>query len=742
MVDVGWLVSLAHWCNCPTVYFPSGTVLKALMPAPKFLALAHLSVLIGCVWGAIAVENDAAIAQSASTGGASYYQDYQPVVVPTVPITPETAATGTSPLPPGALPTTQIAPPTSLNDPIWVMPTRPTAPAKVTVPDLQTIRNAPPSRSTPAAKPGTTPTDIPANLVVIATDVTITGADTELQQLIRNTIKTQPGSATSKIQLDADVAAILDTSLFVTATVTSRPNPNGLSVIFQVQPIVINAVRLSGAQVLTQPIAEQLFQPQLGSVVSPSGLTQAVQRINRWYAQNGYNLARVISLEPTRDGLVTINVAEGLVGDIKVRFVTKEGKPTDDKGKPVPHRTQEGFVRQQIKLQPGQIFREDVVREDLRRLGALGIFDTVNVTFEGDARRTTVVYNVAEGKSRGFNFGGGYNDDLGVFGSISYQDTNFSGLGQRLTGSVLAGIRDVQFDARFVSPYRDTDPDTPGYGANLYRRQGRSPVFDDEIPLSNGDDVRERRLGIGADLSYPLGKTWMGTAGLSYTNISIRDSEGDIFATDARGNPLTLSGTGIDDLTTLTFTATRDQRDNPTNPSQGSYLSFSSQQSLPIGRGDILGNRLEANYAQYIPVNFIKGLTGNQPQVLAFNIQGGTAFGDLPPYNAFMLGGINSVRGYDFADLALSRSYVLASAEYRFPIYKFIGGVVFLDVGSDLGTQSNVLGEPGVQRDLPGSGLGGGFGLRFNSPIGIIRTEFGINNEGGTQFHFGFGQRF
>ncbi len=388
---------------------------------------------------------------------------------------------------------------------MWVVPGKPAspetvpdqtpnapeqAPNKVTVPDVRTIKTPDSNQPKKPFKPAGSP-----DLVVTATDVQIVGADEELQRVIRDTIKTQPGGPTSKPQLDQDVAAILDTGLFSRASVSSRPNANGLNVVFTVEPVVIRQIRLSGAQVLTQPIAEELFQSQLGEPISPGGLTQAVQRINQWYAQNGYTLGRVVSLDPTREGVVVVTVAEGLVSDVRIRFVDKQGKPVDDKGNPIAHRTQEGFVRDNIKLQPGQVFREDIVRQDLRRLGSLGIFQTANVSFEGDARRTTVIYNVAEGKSRGFNFGAGYNDDIGIFGTISYQDTNFSGLAQNLNGRVIVGTRDVQFDGRFVSPYRDIYPDTPGYSVNVFRRQGLSRVFDDEIKLPNGSRVRERRIG-------------------------------------------------------------------------------------------------------------------------------------------------------------------------------------------------------------------------------------------------------
>ncbi|MBW4578435.1 MAG: BamA/TamA family outer membrane protein [Tildeniella nuda ZEHNDER 1965/U140] len=760
----------------------------------------HLQTLAACALAAIATYEGvhAAIASASTEPDAQtavstqYYQDYQPLAAPTpAPITPAPTApaptaapttipaigsdqpaidfgaplssTATSPTtspsatdtPASTVNPSTPASPTSIDAPIWVVPTQQattpeTAPASqtgtVTVPPLPTATPTTlPSQptATPPSQRATTGTIASPDLVVTATDVQVVGVEAELQQVVRNTVKTRPGGGTSGSQLKQDVADILGTGLFANASVSSRTNPQGLSVVFQVEPIVVRSLRLSGAQALTLDVANQLFGAQLGAAVKPTLLNESVKRINEWYAQNGYTLARVLTLQPTREGIVTVEVAEGYVGDVQVRFVNKEGQPVDDKGQPIKGRTQPGFLRRQIKLQPGQVFRDDVARADLRRLSELGIFDGANVSFEGDARRVAVIYNVVEGSARRVNFSGGYNDEQGLFASINFQDNNFAGLGQRFSANVQPGTLDTQFDARFDSPYRDTDPNTPGYGANVFRRQGLSNVFDDEIKLPNGSRVRERKIGGGVNATRPLGSTWKGTVGLNYTNVSLRDRDGNIFAQDRRGNPLSLSGTGIDDLTTLSFTALQDLRDNVVNPSRGSVVTLSTEQFIPIGRGEVFGNRLQANYATFIPVSLIKpGADAQQPQVVAFNLQGGTTFGDLPPYNAYVLGGPNSVRGYGAGDVATSRSYFLASAEYRFPIYRFLGGVVFADFASDLGTSDEVLGEPGVQRGKPGTGAGFGVGLRVNSPFGIIRADFGVSDQGDSRFQFGFGQRF
>ncbi|CDN14953.1 hypothetical protein RintRC_3687 [Richelia intracellularis] len=52
-----------------------------------------------------------------------------------------------------------------------------------------------------------------------------------------------------------------------------------------------------------------------------------------------------------------MNVAEGLVGDIKYSFVNDDDKTIDKNSKPIKGRTKTNFLQKQIKLQPGQIFQ-------------------------------------------------------------------------------------------------------------------------------------------------------------------------------------------------------------------------------------------------------------------------------------------------------------------------------------------------------------------------------------------------
>ncbi|MEH2271475.1 MAG: outer membrane protein assembly factor [Nostoc sp.] len=598
------------------------------------------------------------------------------------------------------------------------------------------ILPASPTPPLPSSSPKTPTTE--SDLVVTATEVQVVGANQELQDIIRKVIKTQAGGETSQSQLQKDVTAILDTGLFSNVSVNSFSTQAGLNVVYQVQPVIVKSLQLSGAKVLTYQVAQQRLQSQIGTTISPAGLQQAVAEINKWYADNGYNLARVLSIKPSSQGILTVNVAEGLVSDIKFRFVNDEGKTVDSKGNLVGGRTKPDFLQQQLKLKPGEIFQENVVKQDIQQLYRTGLFETVNVVLEGDATKLDLVYQLKETGARGVNLGGSYNADQGLVGTISYQDQNVGGINDTLGVNVGVSSRDLQFNTKFISPYRTTNPDRFGYTVNGFRSRELSETFDDKITLANGDKVREGQIGGGVSLQRPI-DDWSTSLGLNYTRTSIRDRQGNITPTDAQGNPLSVSGTGVDDLTTVSFTATKDQRDNPLNPTQGSVLSLSTEQSVPIGEGNISLNRLKANYSQYLPVQLFNS---KQPQVFAVNVQAGTVIGNLPPYESFNLGGSNSVRGYDSGEVGSGRSYVLASAEYRFPVLPIVGGVLFADFASDLGSGDTVLGDPAGVRDKPGYGFGYGAGVRLNSPLGLIRADYGINDQGESKVHLGIGQRF
>ena len=590
-----------------------------------------------------------------------------------------------------------------------------------------------------AALPNTT-----ANLAIPVTAVQVLGVGEDLESIVLEAVRTRPGGEASELQLQRDVESILQTGFFANARASFSDTPSGLGVIFQVDPIVVQSLSLTGAQVLPLEVANASFQDQLGAAINPILLRQGGENINRWYAENGYALGQVLAVRPRRDGAIAIEVTEGKVSNVTFRFVDKEGQTTDKKGKLIKGRTRESFLRRETQLKSGQIFRQDIVNQDIQTLSKLGLFNFVDVALEAETDGTSVVYILNEAASRSINFGGGVNSGEGVFGTANYKDINVGGIGQQFDTTIRVSSLGPQFNSRFTSPYRDSQPNRLGYEINAFRSRLLSATFDDRVRLPNDDRVREGRFGGRVALMRPVNDEWDGELAFNYTRISIRDSEGDLFTRDELGNPLTVSGTGVDDLATISFAVGQDRRDNPINPSRGSQVRLSTEQSIPVGSGDIVMNRLRANYAQYVPVRLLSrnNHRPENPEVFAFNVQGGTAIGELPPYEAFNLGGLNSVRGYGEDDVGSGRSFFLLSGEYRFPIIQWLGGVLFTDFATDLGSGDTVLGEPAEVRDKPGTGFGVGAGLRANSPVGLIRVDFGFSDEGESRLRFGFGQRF
>lgn len=429
------------------------------------------------------------------------------------------------------------------------------------------------------------------------------------------------------------------------------------------------------------------------------------------------------------------------VADVKISFVNSRGEAVDRKGNPIEGRISEDFIRGELKLKAGDNYSAQVVRSDLQQLQQLGLFDKVTVSTQEVGTDINVIYNVQERSARSFGVNVSIDDDIGVAIPLSYTDLAFGTNPQRLSVEIAPSLRGVEYNLQFVSPYVVAQ-DRLGYSVRAFRDRKTSDIFNNDIDLPNGNRVREIRMGGNLAFTRPLGD-WRGTLGLNYTNISTRDRNLNIARRDELGNPLTFSGNGVDELYTVSFGATLDRRDNPFNPVSGSILSLSTEQSIPLGAGNIVSNKLLANYIQYVPVTLL-GISESEelPEMLAFNLQAGTVIGDLPPTEAFRLGGRNSVRGYDSGDVGSARSYFLASGEYRFPFGRDVGGVIFVDFASDLGTGDSVLGKPAVVRDKPGTGAGAGVGVRVRSPFGLIRLDVGVSDGGEIKFVLGTKQRF
>lgn len=654
---------------------------------------------------------------------------------------PEVAPTPT----PEATPTPETTPPPG------TAPTPETTPTPETAP----TPSEPSTTPTPAAPTEQEPP-------VLVSEVAVQGVEGDIQLQVYQAIRTQPGRTTTRTQLQEDINAIFALGYFSNVRAVPTDTPLGVRVTFEVQlNPVLQRVQLEGTTLLPEPVITDAFSDQYGKVLNLVQLQEGIKKVNKWYQDNGYVLAQVVDApQVSPDGVVTLQVAEGVVEDIQVRFTNKDGEDKDAKGNPIRGRTRAFIVTREFELKPGQIFNRTKVERDLQRVFGLGIFDDVKLSLSPgqDPRKVVVVANVVEKNTGSIAAGAGISSASGLFGTVSYQQQNVGGNNQKLGAEVQLGIRETLFDLNFTDPWIGGDPFRTSYTVNLFRRQTISLIFDGgdtDVNLPNGDTPRVVRTGAGVSFSRPLNGNpyvrpeWAASLGFQYQRVRINDGDGDLNPRDELGNNLSFSGEGKDDLYTVQFGVVRDRRNDLLRPTAGSLLRLGTEQSIPLGKGNILLNRLRASYSFYIPTRLLQFTPACRdprsrdcPQTFAFNIQGGTVLGDLPPYEAFALGGSNSVRGYDEGDLGSAKTFLQASVEYRFPVFSVISGALFFDAATDFGTGQDVIGNPAGVRGKPGEGFGYGLGLRVQSPLGPIRIDFGLNDSGDTQFHFGIGERF
>ena len=579
----------------------------------------------------------------------------------------------------------------------------------------------PPAAETPAPTETTTAEDEgnSAEPEVLVAEVLVTGTDDpNLIQEIYDAIATQAGQTTTRSQLEVDINQVFSTGYFADVEAVPSDTALGVRVTYEVQPNpIVRSVAVENATVLPEGLSDEIFAPQKDRVLNFSELQMGVEQLETWYADNGYVLASVTDVRSTPNGDVVVEVAEGVVEDIRVNGNEK---------------TRDFIVTREMELQPGEVFNRDVIQSDLQKVFDLNLFEDVNLSLEPGDNPDNIVatVNVAERSTGSLSAGGGLSSGSGIFGTVSLSNNNLGGNNQTIGMDVQVGTEELLFDVGFTDP-RIAHWETPtSLNVNAFNRISSDRVYDSDQDLV--------RLGTNITLARPvINENWRASLGLQQQFVSVNDEDDD--------EPLLLDGDDSNSLSSVRLGLVRDLRDSATLPSQGSVFRVSTDQSAGIFGDGLTRNKAEISYSRFIPVNFLK-FEGQSPQVLAFDVRGGSIFSffqDAAAFDSFLLGGSNTVRGFDEGRVGTSQSFGLATAEYRFPIFNFVGGALFADYGTDFGSAGGVFGNPTDAQDLLGSAFGIGAGLRVQSPIGAVRVDYGIGqDEDNGRLHFGFGEKF
>jgi len=287
-----------------------------------------------------------------------------------------------------------------------------------------------------------------------------------------------------------------------------------------------------------------------------------------------------------------------------------------------------------------------------------------------------------------------------------------------------------------------------------------------------GDSVAIQRTGGKLAFSRPLNggnpykkSKWTVLAGLNLQSVKAIDYAGNNRPYGVLSDNFKNGSVPEDEIICVAFNcadenvlfgirtgATYNTLNDSRNPTSGNFLNVGTEQFISTGNDSPTFNRAKIGYSYFLPVGWLKftkgcrpkrGEKANCPQAVAFQVKAGTTVGELPPYEAFCLGGSSSVRGWNSCDLAVGRSFGEATVEYRFPIWKLVAGSFFADAGTDFGSQENVPGQPGKLLGKDGSGYSLGSGLIINTPVGPIRLEAASRAlSGDWRYNIGVGWKF
>ena len=105
-------------------------------------------------------------------------------------------------------------------------------------------------------------------------------------------------------------------------------------------------------------------------------------------------------------------------------------------------------------------------------------------------------------------------------------------------------------------------------------------------------------------------------------------------------------------LVSVIASTSRNNLNNSVNPTSGNKLSFGTEQFISMGENSPTFNRMRVSYSFFVPTKFINltkackstnSPSEDCPQAIGFQLQAGTILGELPPYEAFCMGGTLSL---------------------------------------------------------------------------------------------------
>ena len=567
------------------------------------------------------------------------------------------------------------------------------------------------------------------------------GLNSVPQSEITDKMQMKAGEEYTREKMQADLKTIYETGYFtekMKAIPTTNPDGTVSVKIVVEENIPVKDFTIEGNSVIS---TEDILATLTGMKGKPQNITQlniAISKIQELYQEKGYILARIDSVTDDPDGTINISIKEGIIDKIMI-----EGN----------EKTKDYIVARNILTEPGMIYNENLIKEDLVRLYATQAFKDVTREIEPseeipDAYDITI--KIQEQRTASISVGGGLDTVTGLFGSMGITENNFRGRCERLslTGLVGTGVilndssvkdhMNIQAELSYFKPYfynADTSLNT-----RIFFRDFGSY----QVPLAV-----ERRYGGEVTLAHKLKFNRHATATFSLGAENIDVKEGDfngISALYRRYNiPISERAKQLEGglFLSLSPALLYDTRDSATVTRHGTMASLRFDENIGLNGFDKTNGKLTGMIKQYVPVA--------KKSSLSFTVKGGGAIhGDIPEVMAYRLGGPYTVRGFKMSGVGTGNAFIMGSAEFATPIpfldrtrIAFLNNLrftVWADAGKVFdGTITNKL------YDRPMDAVSAGVGLKVFIPgMGPLSIDYGIpltnpGSNGSKNGYFTFG---
>lgn len=550
------------------------------------------------------------------------------------------------------------------------------------------------------------------------------------------------GKVFLRTDAEQDEVALLNTGFFQAVNIQVRElNLAEVEVIVDVnENPVVREIRILGNTVLSSEEITALVveNQQIGQIWVNRRALPIREAIQNAYQLEGY-FVQLAALEPDSQvpGALKIEIIEPRVRNITITGASRTRRSTIDK---------------LMKTKPGQVLSFDQWRRDLEEMLATQWFERIDPTQPTPTENVgefDLNVDVAEARTAQLTAGVALDPQSRLVGTISFNDANWRGKGQTLGVQLSQATIGNGLSAEVAYSDRFFDANGTRFRASVFSRVVYFFTGNGLNPLDvDNDDARfdQRRTGFTFGITREHNDDFVTTIGVIAQNVK------------------TLNETTIDkdrfvrqdgDVAVLELSGAYDTRHPTVEPYTGRIAKLTLEPGYAeitaiggaveddthvLGKNTFLRSSVE--YRQYWSMTTPDPDAEFDEQtrhVLAVRGKYGRVDGTSPFFEQIFLGGSGSLRGYDNQRF-WGKESILTTVEYRMPLQKSFSIIGFLDYGGAWGGYGSL--KNFEQSDEFKMHMGYGIGLAFRTPIGPIRIDFALNEEGSTRTHFTFGTSF